>query len=284
MPRMPPSLEMTDLQLGADEVKRLHRILDGSTGVDLSYYTTSFLTRRIAVRMRQLGITVSTAYLTRLETDPAERIALVTALTINVTEFFRDPGVYEALRLAAIPALLKSAPRQLTAWSAGCATGEEPYTVAMLLDEALANRPGFSYIVHASDSNPRQLELAQTATYPVKSTAHVPARYLNRYFSPAQDGLVAISPALKANVRFLRHDLSTGAAAPAKSLDLILCRNVMIYFSPEAKETMLRAFQRMLAPEGFLVLGGAEVILRSDCLLPFDAVNKIYRAAKAANG
>ena len=264
-------------ELTAADVLTLGRLLVAAQGVDLSYYTVSFIARRMAVRMRRSGCGTTGDYLARLASDPAEVKALVAALTVNVTEFFRDAAMYETLRDRVVPLLTEGGPRRLQVWSAGCATGQEPYTVAMILDDALASRPGSSYRIYASDINPLQLAAAKAAVYPRESIARVPARYARRCFVDAGDGRVAVAPATRANVTFFQHDLSGGHSIPAAGLDLIVCRNVMIYFSPEATDKLIESFHKSLAPDRFLVLGASETILKDRFFRPFDVKNKIYR-------
>ena len=269
---------MSDTPLTDEELQRLRLLLSAAQGVDLSYYTANFLNRRVNARMRQHDLGKTAQYIARLERDPAELNALIGALTINVTEFFRDAEVYEVLRTKVMPLLTQSGPRKITVWSAGCATGQEPYTLAMMLDESLSVRPGYGWTIHASDISPRQLEAAQAAVYPIESVRHVPPRHLKRYFTMTDDGRVSISPQLRANIRFHQHDLSAGIPLPIGPVDLILCRNVMIYFSVDAKEKLLEFFHKSLAKDGFLVLGASEVILKDKLFKPVDAKNKIYRA------
>jgi chemotaxis methyl-accepting protein methylase len=262
---------------GAD-LLRLRRLLGDSHGVDLSYYTESFLARRVAARMRHVGAETPGDYLARLETDSVELHALVFALTVNVTGFFRDAAMYEALRRDVIPKILALGRNRISAWSAGCATGEEAYTLAMTLDECLSARAGSSYVVYASDISPRQLDAAKAATYPADAVKLVPPRYARRYFVPEGADLVSVLPSVKSKVRFFQHDLSSAQPVPSSGFDLILCRNVLIYFSPEAKTKVFGTFHRLMAPEGFLILGGTEVILNNPAFRVVDAANKIYRA------
>lgn len=261
--------------LSESDFLRLRPLLRKSHGIDLSYYTESFLGRRIGARMRMLGVGAD-EYFARLAADGLEREALVASLTINVTEFFRDAGVYKSLHENVIPKILGVGPKRIAAWSAGCATGQEPYTLAMTLDGALRARRDCSYVVHASDISPRQLEAARAASYPRVSAAGAPEAY-TRYFVPHDADQVTIDPRIKASVRFFQYDLST-AAPPIADLDLILCRNVMIYFASEAKLKLIESFYRALAPGGFLVLGGAEVILQGNLFRTFDPRQKIYQA------
>jgi chemotaxis protein methyltransferase CheR len=269
---------MDSPELTTADVLTLRRLLGEAEHVDLSYYTVSFISRRIAVRMRVSGCAATSDYLARLESDPAEIKALVAALTVNVTEFFRDAEVYEVLRDRVLPALTAGGPRRIQVWSAGCATGQEPYTLAMILDGFAAARADCSYRIYASDINPLQLEVAKKAVYPRESIARVPERYARRGFVDTGAAAVAVAPPLRANVTFFQHDLSAGQAIPAAGLDLILCRNVMIYFSQEATDKLIESFHKALAPERFLVLGASETILKDRYFRPLDVKNKIYRA------
>lgn len=269
---------MPDQTLSKDDLQKLRNLLTGFFGVDVTYYTENFLNRRVAVRMRTMDCDGPSAYIARLERDPQELQALVSSLTVNVTEFFRDADVYDSLRANILPLLMQGPARRIQAWSAGCATGEEPYTLAMLFEEALLGKSGYSYVIHASDISPRQVKVAQDAIYPTRATTGVPARLLQKSFVNCGPGQVKVAPELRSKVRFHLHDLSTGQAPPMGTIDLVLCRNVMIYFSPEAKDKLLEFFHRTLTREGFLVLGGSEVILKDRLFKPVDPKNKIYRA------
>ncbi len=234
--------------------------------------------------MRACGALDYTAYLDMLDRMPAELDLLADALTINVTTFFRNREMWEWLGTQVLPELLGEREGRLRAWSAGCASGEEPYTLIMLVTEVLERlgRPEWLRRVHidATDIDRLSLERARAATYPEKAFAEVDRAVRARSCHPAGDGRIALSPDLRAQVEVRRVDL-TAAAATETVFDLILCRNVVIYFDRETQERLMERFADQLAPHGILVLGKVETIFgpareRFDLIEPRE---RIYRKA-----
>jgi chemotaxis methyl-accepting protein methylase/anti-anti-sigma regulatory factor len=206
---------------------------------------------RVRGRLLALGVEPD-EYLSRL--DGRELDTLVEALRVGETRFFRHRAHVAALRRAVVPALA-SAParaRRVRAWSAGCASGEEAYTLAMILTEGL---PGWDVDVLGTDISDEALAVARAAIYPDSALGPVPAASRARWFRPAGVGHVAIAPELAARVRFERRNL---VEAFAGEKDVILCRNVLIYFDGEARAETARRLVEALAPGGFLFLGYAE--------------------------
>jgi chemotaxis protein methyltransferase CheR len=210
-------------------------------------YKDRCLKRRIAVRMRARGVHTYDDYARLLDRDPHEYPELLDALTINVTKFFRNVETWNALR----PHLdtLAAARRELRVWSAGCASGEEPYTIAVLLAEARAQG-----VIDATDIDRLSLERTTQAKYPDAAFTEMPANLRRRYF---QDGQPL--PPVRSLVRVLHHDL-TRQRPPHPPYDLIVCRNVVIYFEREAQEKLFLTFVEALAPGGVLLLGKVETL------------------------
>lgn len=234
------------------------RHLAGRGGPPLDAYKDRCLRRRLAVRMRACGVDSLVEYAAVLDRSPDETARLLEALTINVTEFFRNPEVWDRLGglLAPLAAARLGAVR---AWSAGCASGEEPWSLALLLaelsrrhSEASPNPP----VIDATDIDLPSLERGRAGRYPVRvRRAHALCADL-----PADGDAVRIPDALRPAVRFTRHDLLR-EPPPSPPYDLILCRNVIIYFEREAQERLFHVFADGLAPGGFLVLGRVETLL-----------------------
>ncbi len=216
-------------------------------GVSCGSYKDRCLKRRIAVRMRARGVHNYEDYGSLLDHDAHEYQELLDALTINVTKFFRNVETWNALK----PYLVKLAstrPR-LRTWSAGCASGEEPYTIAVLLAEAQAD--GF---VDATDVDRLSLERTRQAKYPDSAFTEMPAILKHRYF---RDGEPA--PPVRELVGVQAHDL-TRQPPPHPPYDLIVCRNVVIYFERQAQERLFQVFVDALAPGGVLLLGKVETL------------------------
>lgn len=236
------------------QLEQLKEFLHRIGGLDCRCYKTNYLKRRLAVRMRATGLTTYREYHDLLQRDPAEYDKLLDRLTINVSQFFRDPEVYRAITRWVLPVLEKKGRANI--WSAGCANGEEPYSLAMLFHERMPL--GRQTRVLATDIDTTCLARAQIGRYKETSLAEVPFLMRQRYLQ-LQDDLWTVDPSVRSGVTFQRHDL-TGEMPPGP-FDLVVCRNVMIYFNRQLQERLLRGFRDLLMPEGFLVLGKTEVLL-----------------------
>jgi chemotaxis methyl-accepting protein methylase len=250
-------------------------------GMDCGAYKESCLRRRLAVRMRARGVHSYEDYARVLARDGAEYDRLVDALTINVTKFYRNRETWDVLAARLLPALWEARDGAVRCWSAGCATGEEPYTLAILLLEAARARgravPAGAW-VDATDLDPGALAKAEAGVYRAAAFEELPADLASRYFSPGEPRTVA--PAVRAPVRFRRHDLLR-EPPPAPPYDLILCRNVVIYFDRPTQERLFDTFADALSPDGCLVLGKVETLFgaaRGRFRLD-DARERIYRRA-----
>jgi chemotaxis methyl-accepting protein methylase len=250
-------------------------------GMDCSAYKESCLRRRLAVRMRARGVHSFEDYARVLERDGAEYDRLVDALTINVTKFYRNRETWDVLAARLLPALWDVRAGAVRCWSAGCATGEEPYTLAILLLEAARARrravPAEAR-VDATDLDPGALAKAEAGVYRAAAFEELPAELAERYFSPGEPRTVLA--AVRDHVRFRRHDLLR-EPPPAPPYDLILCRNVVIYFDRSTQERLFDAFADALVPDGCLVLGKVETLFgaaRGRFRLD-DARERIYRRA-----
>ena len=233
------------------------------SGFRCSSYKDKCLRRRIAVRMRAKGAFTAKEYAGVLDTDPREYERLLRSLTVNVTKFFRNPETYAAIESKVIPTLWKSNEDGIRVWSAGCASGEEPYSVAILLrkyaeethsEDRLANIQ-----VLGTDVDREVLGEAERAFYAESSLSETPLAFRDRYF-PGVAGLRTMLPEVRSLVRF-QHDDLLAFDPPVSNVQLILCRNVIIYFEREAQDRLLAEFHRVLAPGGFLVLGKVETLL-----------------------
>lgn len=216
-------------------------------GISCGSYKDRCLKRRIAVRMRARGVHTYQDYGILLDRDAHEYQELLDALTINVTKFFRNAETWNALK-PYVEALAAARPT-LRTWSAGCASGEEPYTIAVLLAEAQVG--GF---IDATDVDRLSLERTRQAKYPDTAFTEMPAHLKHRYFRDGQP-----LPMVRELVRVLAHDL-TRESPPHPPYDLIVCRNVVIYFERKAQERLFQVFVDALAPRGVLLLGKVETL------------------------
>jgi chemotaxis protein methyltransferase CheR len=222
------------------------------TGIDLQSYKRPQMERRLTSLRNQHGYADFRQFLMAVKQDERLLHAVLDKMTINVSEFLRNKERWEAL----IPHLQSlSQNGTLAAWSAACSTGEEPYTLAMLMEEHV-RRP---YSILATDIDKRVLQQAQCGVYNAYQMKSVPDAYVRKYFSGAADGTWSVSPVLKKHVTFRYHNLL--ADPYPNSLDLIICRNVLIYFTDDAKQRVVNGFTRALRPGGILFVGSTEQFL-----------------------
>jgi chemotaxis methyl-accepting protein methylase len=246
----------------------LHRHLIEQHGLDLSRYKETYLKRRLLVRMRALRLPGIEAYALYLRRHPEELGRLQKALSIKVTGFFRNRACFAFLEEMVVPDLLRrSATRRqrLAVWSAGCATGEEPYSLAALFASVLdrhqtsAGRvrvPRAQVRITATDVDEGALGRARAAVFPARSLLGSSPGDAARHFEVREDGTASPSARLKRMVRFERQSLLD--PFDQDDLDLIVCRNVLIYFSLEHQALILSRFARALSAGGYLVLGRVE--------------------------
>ena len=285
----------------------LKTIFDKFADVEiLEKYRLPFLQRRIDRRMRSKGIRSYADYAKVLVTDPTEYQALISEISITVTEFFRDMNLFETLRSKIMPSILfqdnigGSGQQEARVWSAGCATGEEPYSTAIVAKE-LMSKPGINtktkeLFVIATDLNPNSIKIANLGNYEESSLKKISAELKVKYFSEViccrrhqQQSCTSCSSSGKSKfyhldkkirdmVTFEVGDIAK-ISPKAEDFDLILCRNVMIYFEKESREKLLRKFYDALKPKGYFVIGQSEVIMGSlfSLFRPVFSKERIYQ-------
>jgi chemotaxis protein methyltransferase CheR len=251
----------SDQVLSDDGFRALVSQIESRTRFQGQFYKEKCLRRRLAVRMRARGLESFAAYAELLEEDPREYELLLDALTINVSKFFRNRDIWMAIEELVVPALFEAPQSPKRIWSAGCAGGEEPYSVSILLHEWAARNGAQAELadfqIVGTDIDRRSLAVAQRAEYPELALAETPPELQERWFSPRPP--FRLDPAATENVTFEHRDLISGE--PHRDLSLILCRNVIIYFDREIQEELFQRFYDALLPGGFLVLGKVETLL-----------------------
>ena len=243
-------------------------------GFQCSSYKDKCLRRRIAVRMRAKGASGCAEYSGMLDSDPREYERLMHALTINVTKFFRNAETYSAIEQRVIPALLERSEPEIRIWSAGCASGEEPYSITMLLHRHVESEKSAARLdsvsVVGTDIDLECLDRAERASYTESALGDTPTDLRDRYFTRESE-LYTVVPEIRRRLRFQHSDL-LHFKSPVDEPHLIVCRNVIIYFEREAQDALFAFFHRTLAQGGFLVLGKVETLLGEARGL-FSAVN-----------
>jgi chemotaxis protein methyltransferase CheR len=243
----------------ARELQALKEQIRRDVGFYCDGYKEHCLRRRIAVRMRARGLHGYAEYANLLLTDPQEYQKLRDAVTINVSKFYRNPEVWEILDRQVLPQLF-AANRPIRIWSAGCAGGEEPYSIAILLREH-AQRTGqidalARFEVVGSDIDRASLETAERGEYGSFAFTDIPMPIRERWFEAPS--FTRVKPEVREGVRFETRDLMTSELAQGH--DVIFCRNVVIYFERAVQEALFERFHQALAPGGFLVLGKVETL------------------------
>ena len=223
------------------------------TGIDLSLYKESQMLRRLQhLRMRR-GFSTFRAYEQALAREPLLHDEFLDHITINVSEFFRNPALWDTLQKKVLVDIAQQT-RSIKCWSAACSTGEEPYSLSM---QMMATSTFRSVDILASDIDDGALQKAREGHYRPDFLKNVPESVLKRYFK-STDARYTVSAEVKKNVRFVKHNL---LADPfERDFHLIMCRNVIIYFTDEAKDQLMHRFSQSLRPGGYLFLGGTEHI------------------------
>lgn len=220
-------------------------------GVDFAGYRRGTILRRLAFRMVRVGARTGEAYLATLRQHPDEAARLIEQLTVKVSRFYRNAPMFDLVRrlLGELP----GADAPLRLWSAGCGHGEEAYTLAMLLDD----RPGE---ICGTDVDDAALAAARQGTYAAPAIVELPEPLAQRWLERCSPATVRVRDALRARVRFVRHDLTAAGVAPTAPYHLVCCRNVLIYLTPPTQQRVLDKLVMSLVPGGLLCLGEAEWI------------------------
>jgi chemotaxis protein methyltransferase CheR len=259
-----------------DEFTTLTRFIEQNLEIHCANYKEDYIKRRLLSRMRSTSTTTYTDYLKFLKANPPEMELLRNALTINVTEFFRDHEVYDVLRQDVLPALFHQRKR-LRIWCAGCSTGEEPYSIAMILNEMIAHNPEISAQIFATDIDKVVLAKAQEGIYNEKAMGKLTDSQIHRHFTKLPDGNWQVKPHLKELIRFRPHDLMSGAPI-SRWLDLITCRNVTIYFTEAQKDELAKMFHSALVSGGYYIMGKTEYLGRQveNLFVPYNSTQKVF--------
>jgi two-component system CheB/CheR fusion protein len=270
--------DLPALEASSSGVREIYALLRTQLGHDFSEYKTNTFTRRMWRRMQTLQLTSIDAYRQRLESDPAEARLLFRELLIRVTDFFRDPDAFAILEEQVIPKLFegKGADADVRVWVPACATGEEAYSIAILLRERMDKLTHLPKVqIFATDIDDQSMRFARAGHYAASALRNLSPERLLRYFENDGDDY-----RLKKEIRdlciFSPHSLTRDP--PFSRLDLISCRNLLIYLQPDLQSRAMQIFHYALRPGGFLFLGMAENASRSDDLFaPLDKANRIFQ-------
>jgi len=240
----------------------LKKKISSERGFNCSYYKESILKRRIDSRMRRAELESYTDYVSLLDRSPREYNALIDTLTVNVTRFFRNKPVFKAIEEIIIPNLMFykniQSRRVIRVWSAGCASGEEPYSVALLFKDFLGDElDDYVFFITATDIDDNILNTAREGIYTADQVKNVSKERLDKYFDKVA-GKYRVKDSIKKYIKFRHHDVISGEVI--NYFDVILCRNLLIYLSRKTQDEIFARFLRSLNPNGYLVIGKSETL------------------------
>jgi two-component system, chemotaxis family, CheB/CheR fusion protein len=283
----PTRLATLSTPLTENALKKIFILLRTQTGHDFSQYKPSTICRRIERRMAVHQIDSTEAYVKYLQQTPLEVEALFRDLLIGVTSFFRDPDAFEALETQVIPKLFEGKPAGavIRAWSAGCSTGEEAYSIAILLHEHSEKlKQAYKLQVFATDIDSRAVAVARAGVYPASVAENISSERLARFFTAEPDGSAfRIHKSIRDLLVFSEHDVIKDP--PFSKLDLISCRNLLIYLDSNLQKKLIPLFHYALQPRGTLFLGNSETIGElGDLFTVIDRKSKLYQRKEDFQG
>jgi chemotaxis protein methyltransferase CheR len=247
------------------EFESLRDLIYGACGIALIPAKKTMMELRLRRRLQALQMVSFREYQQYLAGRGGERelIALIDVITTNKTDFYREPGHFDFLTRAVLPALTAGSGRPLSVWSAGCSSGEEPYTLAMVLSEYAEERPGFQFSILATDISTRVLEKARLGVYEIGVIAPIPPEAKRKYLLKSRDRsrpMARVAPEIRSRVDFQRLNLMDADFALPHPMDVIFCRNVVIYFDKTTQGQLIKKFFRNLRPNGYLFMGHSETL------------------------
>jgi chemotaxis protein methyltransferase CheR len=256
--------------LSLRDFRRLGGLIQSRCGIKMPDAKKVMLEARLRKRLRALNLGEFSEYCEYLfspEGLERELVHMIDVVTTNKTDFFREPRHFDFLVGTALPDLIgiygAGAGKRLRVWSAGCSTGEEPYTIAMVLADFSEKRPSFDFQIDATDISTKVLEAATRAVYKEEKASTIPVSFRKKYLMTSRDKsrrLVRIVPELRSSVRFHRLNFMEGDFGMKESFDMIFCRNVIIYFDRPTQERLLNRLYEHLLPGGYLFMGHSETL------------------------
>jgi len=252
--------------LSDTDFDKYKKLIYDSSGITFTATNRSILESRLREKLRNTPNQSPSDYFDQLVRDSEELKTFLDSVTTNLTRFFRNMAHIETFEKYVIPDLVKmSKTREIKIWSAGCSTGEEPYTLAMVLKEKLP--PGMSFQIVASDISLKSLMIAKEGSYPsARIGDNVPANYLSKYFD-LHDNIYRIKDDLKKHIRFDYHNLKFDSGQ--RNLDVVFCRNVLIYFDLPAQKQVIDHFWNAMASHSFLFIGHSESLFGMETKFEF---------------
>ncbi len=279
------SLDLAPRSISLREFRRLQSLIYQESGIWLSDVKTALLTGRLSKRLRTLRLDTFAEYYDRVCADAEERRTMLDVITTNETHFFREPVHFQFLERQVLPAWQAEAAagrrsRTVRVWSAGCSTGQEPYSLAMLLVDRLPASEGWQVEIVATDLSRRVLTIAEEGVWNAANCGDIPPHYKRAFMLKGlgeNQGKMKAAPSIRV-VRFMRLNLNETPYPAIGSFDVIFCRNVLIYFDAESRKRVITELLKHLAPEAYLFVGHAES-LNSVCLSLHCVIPTVYSLA-----
>lgn len=267
-----------EISISEQDLKEITDFVQKKRGLNLSYFKPTFLSRRIGIRMKMLDMTSSSQYAELLNSDLNEVGTLYDTLSINVTKFCRDKQVWQVFGNKIIPNLSKNTKLndKLRIWSCGCASGEEPYSLAIIFSEAFKNSDN-KFQILATDINSKALQHARRGIYTPDNLKNLDSLLITKYFKRTNDGNYKIIDKIKDLVSFNLADITTFSI---NYLDVIFCRNLLIYYGKDAQDLIFKKFHNVLKPNRYLILGMDETLWGhklQNSFLSLNPRNRIYQ-------
>lgn len=257
-----PNTHAIDIVLADREFNFIREVVEKNTGIQLNETKRQLVQGRLARRIRELGLHSFAEYCEQVRNGGPEELSnLINAITTNVTSFFRENHHFDSLASVMLPEAMKrnEHTRRLRIWSAGCSSGEEPYSMAMTAAEVMGARSGWDFKILATDIDSEVVCAAARGEYSSDRLNGVSGERRQRWFSPMQGNQFSVHPELQAMITFRTLNL-IGEWPMRGPFDVIFCRNVMIYFDQPTRDRLLSKYARLLAPDGYLCLGHSESI------------------------
>ncbi len=267
------------LAISDEEFEFFRSIVYEESGIDLSDKKKALLQARLTKRLRELRIRTYHEYIGHLKSHFHDEIEhFINCITTNKTEFFREGGHFEFLRTTVLPAYEREKRRRIRIWSAGCSTGEEPYTIAIVLLDYFDGRALPDVKILATDIDSRVLETAKAGTYKAESVHMIGLDMLRRYFyrgTGENQGLFKVKHDVRRLISFRRLNLLDESYPMKNTFDIIFCRNVIIYFDKDTQNALFAKFHRYLADDGYLFMGHSEALIGRSSLFQLKT-NAVY--------
>lgn len=280
-----PAGPVATFTLSDKEFEKVRTLVKAKTGISLGLHKRDLVISRLARRLRALGLTTFGQYV-ELVSGPeggGELVNMINQITTNKTDFFREKHHFDFMAETLLPELTAEAEakgqKRIRAWSAGCSSGEEPYTMAITLAEFLRDKPGWDVKILATDLDTTMLQRASAGEYPARAVEPVPRQALARYFKRQRQGdavTYKVTPELRQMITFRKFNLMTPQYPLKIQVDFVFCRNVLIYFEATDKLDILRKIHSVMRPGALLFVGHSESLMMAKELFRYVGTT-IYR-------